>query len=147
MSWNTKFLRKKFSLGKAEGLHLDYFYPVWVLWFGCTDKSPLVSAQHPTGAASPSPPCPELSPADPRAQPAPASSTQHCLFYLVAFPKVYKKSTPDKCKMQKASGKGCIPSWKRRSCLGVRSLYGERIAAPPEQQGGWDEGRNLNLNL
>lgn len=90
MSWNTKFLGRKFSLVKTETLHVDDFDPAWVLWFGCTDKSPLASAQHPTGASSPSPPWALPS----RPQGSASTSLHHTshstasLSYVVAFPRL-----------------------------------------------------------
>lgn len=80
----------------------------------------------------PVPAHPELSPADPRAQPAPAFTTQHTALPLspTFLLSLDYKPTPEKCEMQKASGKGCMPSWKGTSCLGVIPSYGEGIAAP-----------------
>lgn len=44
-----------------------------------------------------------------------------------ANPIDYNKSTDNKCKKQRASGKGRITSWKWRPRLGVRPSYRERI--------------------
>lgn len=144
MSWNTKFLGRKFSLVKTETLHVDDFDPAWVLWFGCTDKSPLASAQHPTGASSPSPPWALPS----RPQGSASTSLHHTALPLspTLLLSLDYKPTPEKYKMQKASGKGCMPSWKGTSCLGVIPSYGEGIAAP-RATGRLRRREKFNLNL